>query len=209
MILIDSPTQSTIFVLGDDCQDGTYVLRILVQCDLKLKLGRSRKRPPVAVPAGDYLYVGSGMGSLGTRLMWHATKTAGKPPHGIRDEMISYFEQIGLNRRTDAKLDVKTLNYQVDFLIDQECVDLVAVYAIRSSEVLEPQLGYLLGMDPGTVVIEPGLGASDYYRRGAGKYRNNTHLLGVVADEGWWEALSEKMLSLLTASEASVDPAVP
>jgi len=107
---------SSVVILGDEGQAGTYVLRMRVHCDLKLAFGRFKKGKIVSVPAGHYLYVGVGLAekggsSLGVRIMRHATRTNGQELHSIRHDMISHFKQIGLNGRTEANRDKKKFRW--------------------------------------------------------------------------------------------------
>jgi len=80
---------SSVVILGDEGQAGTYVLRMRVHRDIHISFGRFKKGKLVFVAAGHYFYVGSalgtsGGGSLGPRPMRHATRTGGRLPHRIR-----------------------------------------------------------------------------------------------------------------------------
>jgi Uri superfamily endonuclease len=88
----------------------------------------------------------------------------------------------------------KALRWHVDYLLDHEASDLVAIIALRSPERMETAWGRLLEEDPHTRIVEKGLGAGDAPGR--------THLLRVEADEGWWCRLPGRLFALRLGREA-------
>jgi Uri superfamily endonuclease len=107
--------------LGDDSQGGSYLLRIRVEEQLQLTFGRFQKGKPVAVPAGEYLYVGSaladrGATSLARRLVRHATRSGQRGSHPIRDQMLDRFAAIGLGRGGLRPRRGKKLFWHVDYI---------------------------------------------------------------------------------------------
>ena len=186
-----------IVIIGDDSQAGTYVLRIHLKENTTLKFGRFKKGKLISLPAGDYVYVGSalsekGSTSLARRLIRHATRSGDKPPHAIREAMVKQFHTCGLGPSDPLPKNGKKLFWNVDFLLDLPSVELVNIFAIRSSERLENRLAKRLEQDRHTEIIEPGLGANDT--------PGNTHLLRVQADKIWWASVTDKVKVVLEDS---------
>lgn len=194
--LISSP-----LVYVGDCEPrGSYVLRITVREHVALRFGRFKRGKLIDVRPGSYAYIGSAMAQQGAtclakRLLRHATRTGEKPPHAIRDAMLSDFPLVGLADSALQPPPRKTLRWNVDHLLDASGAELVAAYVIRSSQNLEPLVGDMLEADRHTVVFERGLGAHD--RRGS------TYLLRVEADEEWWHGLTERLESLHEAARCT------
>ena len=183
-----------IVIIGDDSQAGTYILRIHLKENTTLKFGRFKKGKRISLPAGNYVYIGSalsekGATSLGRRLIRHATRSNHKPPHPIREKMISRFIECGLGPRDLLPKHGKTLHWNVDFLLDLPSAELVNILAIRSTKRLENRIAKRLECDPHTEIIERGLGANDA--------PGNTHLLHVPEDRMWWGSLTDKVKIIL------------
>jgi len=180
-------------VLGGESQAGSYLLRIRVHADVCLQFGRFKRGKRIAVPAGEYIYVGSALGkrggaSLGRRLVRHATRTGAKTPHEIRAEMLDFFKTIGLGTGNLLPKNGKRLFWNIDHLLDHESAELVGAFIIRSEMRLERALGQFLEQEPCTQVLEKGLGANDV--------PGNTHLLRVPIsdrDETWWDSLPDRL----------------
>ncbi len=177
-------------ILGDEGLQGTYLLRVVVQEDIAVVFGRFGKGRPIPVPAGEYSYVGSALGSrgataLGFRLLRHASRTRGKPPHPIQGILADAFARAGLPAGGGA--GEKKLRWHIDHLLDREAAELTAVIVARGPERLEAVWGRLLEEDPHTRVLVKGLGAGDA--------PGSTHLLRVAADERWWAGLPGKFLA--------------
>ena len=177
----------SIHIIGDDSQAGTYILRIRLKKDTALQFGRFKKGKLISLPAGDYTYVGSalsekGATSLARRLIRHATRSRHKPPHAIRQKMMSRFAECGLGPQDILPKSGKKLFWNVDFLLDLQSAEIVNVIAIRSPERLEHTIAGLLEHDTDTRIIEKGLGANDA--------PCNTHLLRVKTDEMWWTSFA-------------------
>ena len=174
-----------VVVLGENVRTGAYVLRLQVARRLRIAFGRRRGGQRVCVPEGVYLYVGSAMGARGgsalaPRLLRHATRSQGRPPHRIRPVLGATLEAAGLGGRL-APPDGKRLFWHVDYLLDSTDVELTHALVFRSRRRLEGALGRFLAGQPGTRPLEPGLGASDV--------RGSTHLLRLEADVAGWRAL--------------------
>ena len=179
-----------IHIIGADSQAGTYILRIRLKKNTTLQFGRFKKGKLIALPAGDYTYVGSalsekGATSLARRLVRHATRSGDKPPHTILEKMIHRFAECGLGSGNLLPRQGKTLHWNVDFLLDLQAAEIVNIFAIRSAERLENRIAKWLEGDPRTNIIEPGLGANDV--------PGNTHLLRVREDSTWWASLTDNI----------------
>lgn len=175
-----------ISILGNNSQAGTYVLRIRLTKETKLKFGRFKKGKLISLPAGDYTYVGSalsekGSTSLARRLVRHATRTSSKPHHNIRDDMLNEFQACGLGPTNPLLKNEKKLFWNIDYLLDLEISEIINVIAIRSSQRLESTIGKQLEHNEDTQIIEKGLGANDS--------PNNTYILRVISDDRWWLSL--------------------
>lgn len=162
-------------IIGGDATvcGGVYVLWIHVAAPLNVVFGRFRGGQPIAVPAGDYFYVGSALGGLAGRLLRHATRGGVRPPQAIRDQLAWRLAAAGLAARRPT---AKRRRWHVDYLLDEMDVALVGVWAWRTAEPLEGALAEWLAAQAGVVPLAAGLGASDD--------RGRTHLLR-VADSGW------------------------
>lgn len=181
---------SNIFIVGEDSQAGTYVLRIRLKEDTELQFGRFKKGKLISLPAGDYTYVGSalsqkGATSLARRLVRHATRSGDKPPHPIREEMVKQFSECSLGPPDPLPKSGKKLFWNIDFMLDLESAEIINVIAIRSPDRLEYTIAEFLENNPETQIIEKGLGANDAPR--------NTHVLRVNADDAWWTSIAENM----------------
>lgn len=184
----------SIRIIGDDAQAGTYILRVRLKEDTTLQFGRFKKGKLISLPVGDYTYVGSalsekGATSLARRLIRHATRSADKPPHTIREKMIHQFAECGLGDGNLLPRQGKTLHWNVDFLLDLQSAEIVNIFAIRSPKRLENKIAKWLERGPRTEIIEQGLGASDA--------PGNTHLLRLRTDDMEWMSLTDNVMALL------------
>jgi Uri superfamily endonuclease len=174
--------------LGSDAQTGAYLLRLWVNQDLNLSFGRFQQGEAIAIPAGEYIYVGSAMnpkGGLARRLLRHATRGLGQTPHPIRSAMLSVFKTLGLGNQDLSPPNGKKLHWNIDYLLELKEVILTHALLIRTTSYIEKELGRLLETDPCTQIIVKGLGANDI--------PGNTHLLRVLANERWWKTLPQKL----------------
>lgn len=186
-----------ITMLGDRSQAGTYVLRIRVHTDIEVALGKGKRRRSIPFQAGDYAYVGSARASrpsaataLGKRLVRHATRRRGRQ-QPIRRKLLYGFKKIQLGAGELRPRKTKRLHWSVDYLLERPEAELMGVVAIRSEVELETAIADMLEADPGTGVVEKGLGASDM--------RGGTHLLRAPRDDPWWEDLPTRVVELIDA----------
>ncbi|MFQ5398588.1 MAG: DUF123 domain-containing protein [Anaerolineae bacterium] len=189
-----------LITLGDDSTVGTYLLRMRVSRQLRLRFGRFRGGAFIDVPEGECIYVGSALGKPGSpalarRLVRHASRSGDRPPHDLRAVMMARFPQMGL---CASDLDLrprhgKRLFWNVDYLLEDLDVSLTQVMILRGRQRLEPRIGRLLTEDPCTFLLAPGLGANDV--------PGQSHLLGVRADEEWWNQLVRRLVQLTTGKD--------
>ena len=163
-------------LLGAHTCGGTYILRMVVRRNLRVRFGRFMGGQQIGVARGTYVYVGSAMGTwqkLGQRLARHASRSGILKPQRIRDEIVAVFGEDVLPKGE------KRLRWHVDFLLDRWDVDVTHVLAVCSDVRLEGAIAEQLMADESTQNLATGLGASD----APGK----THLLRVPNEIGWWQ----------------------
>jgi len=180
--------RSPIVISGRSCQGGTYVLRIRLRDDTRLRFGRFGQGKLVGLPAGEYAYVGSALSGLASRLVRHAARSGKKKPHAIRGEMVERFRAAGLGRTGLGPSREKKKHWHVDYLLDLEAAEITGVLVIRFPERMESVLARWLEEDQHTQIIEKGLGAGDA--------TGSTHLLRVEAGDRWWKELAERLCSM-------------
>jgi Uri superfamily endonuclease len=169
---------SCITIGGDESRSGVYILWLSVHRDLALVFGRFQGGRPVPIPAGGYAYVGSALGrrgapSLAGRLLRHATRGGGRPPHAIRDRLAGQLAEAGLRPAGGPLPAGKRLRWHIDYLLEEPAVEIAHISALRTAERLETRLADWLAAWPGATPPAIGLGASDDPGR--------THLLRVPA----------------------------
>lgn len=183
---------SKIYILGDESQAGTYVLKIRLYKNTNLKFGGFKKGKLISLLEGHYTYVGSalsekGSTSLARRLVRHATRTSPKPHHKIRDDMLLHFQVCGLGPPDPLPKNGKKLYWNIDYLLDLEVAEIINVIAIRSTQRLESTIGKYLENRKDTQIIEKGLGANDS--------PNNTYILRMNTDDVKWLSISDDIHS--------------
>jgi len=151
---------------GDTSQCGAYLLWMRAHEETAVSFGRFHGGLPVTIAAGRYVYVGSAMGRSGAtalagRLLRHATRAGGQPPHAIREAMIRAFSAVGLGNPPLRPPSLKRLHWHVDYLLDVPVVALEQVTVIRAEARLESALARQLAALPGASPLLIGLGAGD------------------------------------------------
>lgn len=183
--------QSPITITGDLQPSGAYILRIRLHKACDVVFGRFNQGRPVALPSGDYLYVGSAMGrrgssTLANRLLRHARRADAGRPQPIYADLEARFLKIGWPLPPSAPTRNKTLRWHIDYFLERPEAMLTQIYIACSPIRFESALADELLADPATHIVVPGLGASDD--------RGGTHLLLVDADEQWWRGLPQRMI---------------
>ncbi|MDE0020121.1 MAG: DUF123 domain-containing protein [Candidatus Poribacteria bacterium] len=187
-----------IAVCGGDEQSGAYLLRIRVRESFTMPYGRFKKAKPIHTPAGEYLYIGSALGSKGgaplaRRLVRHAARTGELPPHPIQQTFLQFFRSIQLGEGNLLPRNGKRLHWNVDHLLDRAEAELIGAVILRTRAKIERELGQLILNDPCASIIEKGIGANDI--------PGNTHLVKIEAEEAWWRQLPVKTAPLLNIGE--------
>ncbi|MCO5187816.1 MAG: GIY-YIG nuclease family protein [Anaerolineae bacterium] len=174
-----------------DGSSGSYVLLLQVGQPISVVFGRFQGGRPIDIPTGDVVYIGSALGGkLGSRLLRHATRTDGSA-HTIRPKL-----QMRLRRRgIQASLPKHKKRYwHIDYLLDHPAVVLVNVLILQTPQRLEPAIAALLNADANTHLIAPRLGGSD---------DTCAHVLRVVAPDGWWHELPQRLAALPDLSSSN------
>jgi len=108
--------QYTIF--GQNSRQGSYILHIELDRPVEVAFGRFRKGLPVDLAPGNYLYVGSALGigkgtfPLASRVLRHASRSAGNAAHAIRKSLLDLFVSWGYIPPSDKKH--KKLHWHID-----------------------------------------------------------------------------------------------
>lgn len=180
-----------IFFIGEPRASGAYILRIRVDRPLALRFGRFRQGEPIALQAGEYVYVGSAMGSQGSttlarRVLRHATRSGERPPHAVRLHWQRTLVEAGL-LPPNALPSPKRLRWHIDYLLDEPLVELSGALLLGAAVSLESALARLVNAEPEAFIPAVGLGASD--APGA------THFFGIDGDartaDDWWADLAK------------------
>lgn len=167
----------TIRFFGDNSRQGTYALFVTLAETARLAFGKFRSGTRFLLDHEACLYVGSALGDgpsatpLARRLVRHASRSPGNPPHRIREPMIEAFTKNGLARAGFTPPDRKKLHWHIDYLLDCRQAELSSVFVIRSPQRLETTLSRHAAALDETIEIARGLGARDT--------KNETHLFGV------------------------------
>lgn len=188
----DDPPPITI--IGQSTQTGTYILRLRILNDIVLSFGRFKRGAKIAIPAGEYVYIGSAMGKSGAttlarRLLRHATRSSNHHPHAIRQQMIAAFTAAELGTGDLLPRSQKTPHWHIDYLLDRPEANVTHVIILRSAKRLESVVADLLAAQSYTRQIESGLGASDA--------PGSTHLLGYKGGDAAWRALITELFQRL------------
>lgn len=184
-----------ITVLGSETLCGAYILRINVRRDRMVRFGRFQNGRMIHVPQGDVVYIGSAMAQRGSmtlarRLIRHATRSDWRRPQPIREEMLKVFAEAGLGTVNLEPPARKKLSWNIDHLLEEDGVELSQVIVMRTMMRLEDSLAQFMEEEPGTSIIEKGLGAHD--RPG------HTHLFHVRETAEWWYQLSIRLAKNFT-----------
>lgn len=189
-----------ITILGDSEQSGAYLLRMSVRRDVVVRFGRFQGGRPIPIPKGEILYVGSAMAQQGSmtlarRLLRHATRRDSVNPQHIQDTMLKVFENVELGPVQLKPPDSKKLFWNVDYLLEEDVVDLSHVVIIRTRIKFEDELAQFLEAEPKSSVLAKGLGAHDSHGR--------THILKFRETADWWQQLPARLEGLLERVESA------
>lgn len=187
----DDVDNATAVIVGPAHPGGAYVLRICVATDLRVRFGRYAGGGLIAVPAGEYAYIGSALASRGStalapRLLRHATRSGERPPHTMRAKLLRALSRAGLPVAAPPRR--KKLFWNIDYLLDDLSAEIVSVLGVRSPQNLESYLARALLGEPGVLPLAPRLGAHDS--------SDVAHLLRIPARPGWWRVMSARLRAL-------------
>ena len=190
----------TITILGNHVQSGAYLLRMCVRKDVAVRFGRFQGGRPIFVPKGEVVYVGSAMAQQGSmtlarRLLRHATRHDEGSSQQIRGEMLKAFRDIGLGESQLKPPDKKKLFWNIDYLLEEDVVELSHIVIIRTRTRFEDELAHLLEAEPKSSVLAKGLGAHDKQGR--------THILMIRETADWWQQLPTRLQGLLNRVESA------
>lgn len=184
---------------GNNSRQGTYALFIALSKELGLSFGKFLKGKSISLEPGIYLYIGSALGEnaaampLARRLVRHASRSGGKAPHKIRNEMICFFQENNLATKDFQPPPDKKLHWHIDYLLDSLNTQILKAYIIRSPLRMETAVSdMVLSLDE-TFVIARKLGAGDT--------RSGTHLVGISNFDSCLAAFEKNIPELLSGKK--------
>ncbi|HKJ28055.1 MAG TPA: DUF123 domain-containing protein [Anaerolineales bacterium] len=180
-----APNVPLVRILGAPLPSGVYLLGIRLNQPRAISFGRYNQGQPVAVPAGEFLYIGSASGQKGSsalaaRLMRHTGRSGEKPHHTIQPILLRALQSNGLTAKIPQR---KTVHWHIDYLLDEDTAEIFAVVAYRTNQHIEQALAETLAAQSETNILANGLGASDH--------PGGSHLLKVDAAPSWWGQLPD------------------
>ena len=175
---------------------GAYILHIRSRRSAQIQVGRYNGGRPVNFAEGHYLYVGSAMGAgdglyLPRRLVRHATRSAGLPPHACRDCLLAHFAKAGLSADRLTPSSSKRLFWNIDYLLNHAEAELQDILYFRSENRLEFAIAQRLESRGNTHAPAPGLGAHDH--------RGHTHFLAISGGSRAWTDCSQDLVAFIAA----------
>ena len=187
-----SGSQFSIF--GNKYTMGSYLLFIRISSSFQLAFGRFQKSRLFSIPDGDYLYIGSALGKTGDplarRLIRHASRSNGKPPHKIQSEIIKLFSKNDAVKSCAFIASEKKLHWHIDYFLEHSEAEITHVLIMRHPEKLEHHLSEFLASIRETSLVAPRLGAQDT--------RNSSHILRLTDQKKTLEQLGQ-FIPALTA----------
>ncbi|MHA1912196.1 MAG: DUF123 domain-containing protein [Candidatus Kariarchaeaceae archaeon] len=188
-----------ITVIGQKSNGGTYILKINLKESLSLSFGGFLGGKSILVPQGIYLYIGSalnqkGSSSLAYRLVRHASRANGSH-HLIRSKLIRFFNDQKMVLFEIKAPSLKTLHWNVDYLLEKPEAEIVEIIILRSRKKMESLWAKMLEEEKETEIIEEGLGANDTI--------GETHLLKLHSSEKWWQDLPIRLSKLSNEDDVS------
>jgi Uri superfamily endonuclease len=173
---------------------GSYILFIRISSSFQLAFGRFQKSRLFSIPDGDYLYIGSALGKTGDplarRLIRHASRSNGKPPHKIQSEIIKLFSKNDAVKSCAFIASEKKLHWHIDYFLEHSEAEITHVLIMRHPEKLEHHLSEFLASIRETSLVAPRLGAQDT--------RNSSHILRLTDQKKTLEQLGQ-FIPALTA----------
>ena len=186
-------SQFTIF--GSKYPMGSYILFIRISSSFQLAFGRFQHSRLFTLPVGDYLYIGSALGSRGNplarRLIRHASRSKGVQPHEIQASLIQFFSENHASLNCTVEPTAKKLHWHIDYLLEHREAEITHIVILRHPEKMEHHLSEFLASLQETSLVAPRLGAQDT--------RNSSHILRITDQQRILEQL-EQYIPVLTAT---------
>ncbi len=162
---IPHPTVSSI--TRDECWIGAYVLHIDVVKSIAVRAGRYNGGGPIHLHKGRYLYVGSAMGNanglyLPKRLLRHSRRSRAGHEHACYTILRSHFVDLNIDERRLVHSSIKKLRWNIDYVLDNEAVELSAVTYVQSMDRLENIIVEQLEQNESASAPYLGFGAHDH-----------------------------------------------
>jgi Uri superfamily endonuclease len=175
---------------------GAYVLHIRIHCPAQIRVGRFAGDRSIAIAQGDYVYIGSAMGKgdgiyLPRRIVRHATRSPGRPPHHFRKQLLAHFVQAGLSPAQVMPKSAKRLFWNIDYLLDHAAADVAHILYVRSETRLEIPIVERLEDRSDTHAPFTGLGAHDH--------RGHSHFLALSDATSAWTDCCQDVLEFIAA----------
>jgi Uri superfamily endonuclease len=186
------PDQFTIF--GDNYPRGSYILFLKVSKPIRLSFGKFQGGRLLDVPKGEYLYIGSALGSgkadkpLAQRLVRHASRSGNNKPQPIQKTLRLLFEPEASCKKAGTTLH-KKMHWHIDYLLDCPETEITHIVVVQSPLRLEPLLcNFISSLD----TVEPLA-----KRLGAQDTKNSTHLLKIADSEQLLLIIKNKIPELI------------
>jgi Uri superfamily endonuclease len=188
--------QFTIF--GKNYREGSYLLLIDLHETAEISFGRFLGGRALPLDTGTYIYIGSALGARGSksfplanRLLRHASRSGSKPPHKIRQELLSCFS--GMEFRPGEKRGGKKLHWHIDYLLDLPEAEISHVIMVLSASRIEHHLAGLVSATAEASIVADRLGAQDA--------SSGTHLFRITDPAILLEGLNTAIPKLLRERE--------
>ncbi|NTU69153.1 MAG: DUF123 domain-containing protein [Chlorobiaceae bacterium] len=178
---------------GKNSREGSYLLLINLRDSAGISFGRFMGGREIRLDQGSYLYVGSALGSgqgaypLASRLLRHASRSAGRSPHQLRERLMAHFKAFGFEPKRERP--EKKLHWHIDFLLDLPEAELAHVVMVAGPARLEHRLAELAASMPGVSPVADRLGAQDA--------ASGTHLFRVEDPGDLLERLNTEIAMLI------------
>jgi Uri superfamily endonuclease len=147
---------------------------------IAVSFGRFHGGEAIELEAGSYLYIGSAMGGMASRLLRHASRRDVRHPHPIMPALVAHFGRM-------AATAPKKLHWHIDYLLEKTAVSFTRAFLIYSSHRWEDEAAAFLQSASQCEPIAAGLGASD----GQGSHLFYTTAPDWVFFQSWIETHGE------------------
>jgi len=153
-----------------------YLLIMELSKEIKIDFGKFKKGKEFRLEPGHYLYLGSAMKNLPSRLIRHTLRSEKRPAHEIQKESVKSMIDLGFIIK-EPDLSEKKLHWHIDYLLDNSHISIAQINMFMTNVSLEAKMGNFLKNSLNVEQISTGLGASDHY--------GNSHILKIL-DLNWF-----------------------